>query len=222
MSPVVSETDRRALARAARRLADAGLVLGTAGNASLRRDDQVAITATGARLAEIDHEQTTVVNTHGELVAGSLEPTSELDLHLGIYRRFGAGAVVHTHAPMATAVSCVVAELPVIHYQMLAFGGSVRVAPYATFGTQALARAIEGALEGRSACLMQNHGAVCFAGDLDTAIELALLLEWSCSVFCHAQAIGSPRVLSQAELDQVANAVTQRAYGKLQEVRRDG
>ena len=62
-------------------------------------------------------------------------PTSELELHLGVYRRYGAGAVVHTHATMATALSCVLDELPVVHYQMLLLGGPVRVAPYATFGS---------------------------------------------------------------------------------------
>ena len=73
----------------------------------------------------------TVVDLEGRVVAGDLEPTSELDLHLGVYRRHGAGAVVHTHAPMATALSCVLDELPCVHYQMLLLGGTVRVAPYA-------------------------------------------------------------------------------------------
>jgi sugar/nucleoside kinase (ribokinase family) len=93
------------VADAARRLASAGLVVGTAGNVSARSDDQIAITPTGAHLDELNADQVTVVDLEGATVAGELEPTSERDLHLGVYRRYGAGAVVHTHAPMATALA---------------------------------------------------------------------------------------------------------------------
>ena len=95
------------MAAASRRLAAEGLVLGTAGNVSARSGDEVAITPTGAVLAELEPEQVSVVDLDGQQVDGELAPTSELDLHLGVYRRYDAGAVVHTHAPMATALSCV-------------------------------------------------------------------------------------------------------------------
>ena len=98
-------------------------------------------------------------------------PTSELELHLGVYRRYEAGAVVHTHAPIATALACVLDELPVVHYQMLALGGPVRVAPYATFGTPELAELTLDALEGRTAALMANHGAIAYRPDLDVAVR---------------------------------------------------
>lgn len=129
------EREREQVAGAARRLAAAGLVAGTSGNISARRDDHVAITPTGGVLAELEPEHVTVVDREGGVVDGALAPTSEIDLHLGVYERFGAGAVVHTHAPMATALSCVLDELPCVHYEMLLLGGAVRVAPYETFGT---------------------------------------------------------------------------------------
>ena len=95
---------------------------------------------TGAVLAELEPEQVTRRRPRRRAVVdGELAPTSELDLHLGVYRRYDAGAVVHTHAPMATALSCVLDELPCVHYQMLLLGGTVPVAPYATFGTPELA-----------------------------------------------------------------------------------
>ena len=125
------QAERERVASAARRLADAGLVAGTAGNVSERAGDLVAVTPTGAELATLRAEQITVVDLDGHVVDGALEPTSELDLHLGVYRRYGSAAVVHTHAPAATALACVAAELPAIHYQVLALGGPVRVAPYA-------------------------------------------------------------------------------------------
>ena len=209
------EHERERVAAASRRLAAEGLVLGTAGNLSARREDRVAITPTGAVLAELEPEQVSVLSLDGELLDGELEPTSELDLHLGVYERHGAGAVVHTHAPMATALSCVLDELPCVHYQMLLLGGTVRVAPYATFGTPELAEGVLDALEGRTAALMANHGAVTHAGDVDAAAELSLLLEWACTVYWRAAALGTPRSLDEEERQAVVTAAVERSYGEV-------
>ncbi len=131
---------RQHVAEAARRLSAHGLVLGTAGNISERvGDEHVAISPTGASLESLTAEQVCVIDYAGEVAEGELEPTSELALHLGVYQRYDAGAVIHTHSPMATALACALDEVPVVHYHMLALGGSVRVAPYATFGTPELA-----------------------------------------------------------------------------------
>ncbi len=182
----------------------------------MRVGDRVAVTATGAVLAQLTAGQVTVVDLDGETVAGTLQPTSELDLHLGVYRRYGAGAVVHTHAPMATALSCVLGELPCIHYQLLALGGTVRVAPYATFGTPDLAESVLAALDGRSAALMANHGSVTVGPTLDKAVENALLLEWACGVYQHAAALGKPRVLDERQQLAVIEAAIARNYGTTQ------
>ena len=207
------DEQRAAIAAACRRLAADGLVIGTAGNVSARIDDLVAITATGAAFETMTAEQVSVVDLAGRVVLGELAPTSELELHLGIYRDFAAGAVVHTHAPMATAVGCVVDVLPCVHYQMLLLGGDVRVAPYATFGTPELAAHVHAALQGRKAALMANHGAVTYGGDLDKAIELALLLEWACTVYWRAAAIGTPRALDTEAQAAVIEVALQRGYG---------
>ncbi|MET8453862.1 class II aldolase/adducin family protein [Streptomyces sp. NPDC005209] len=205
--------ERAAVADACRRLGAAGLLIGTAGNVSVRVGDRVAVTATGAVLAQLTAGQVTVVDLDGNVVGGRLRPTSELDLHLGVYRRYGTGAVVHTHAPMATALSCVLDELPCIHYQLLALGGTVRVAPYATFGTPELAESVLTALDGRGAALMANHGAVTHATTLDQAVEHALLLEWACGVYQHAAALGRPRVLDEQRRRAVIEAALARDYG---------
>ena len=207
------EREREQVAAASRRLAAEGLVHGTAGNVSARSGDLVAVTPTGAVLADVEPDQVTVVGLDGTVVDGRLEPTSEVDLHLGVYRRFDTGAVVHTHAPMATALSCVLDELPCVHYQMLLLGGTVRVAPYATFGSAELAESVLDALDGRTAALMANHGALAHASDPAAAVELSLLLEWACSVYWHAAAIGTPRTLDQAQMEDVVAAVVARRYG---------
>jgi L-fuculose-phosphate aldolase len=214
MAPQVFDRERTEVAEACRRLAREGLVLGTAGNVSVRAGaEAVAVSPTGAVLADLGAEQVTVVDLDGGIVSGDLEPTSELDLHLGVYRRYEAGAVVHTHAPMATALSSVLEELPCVHYQMLLLGGAIPVAPYETFGTPELAVAVLDALEGRTAALMANHGAIAHAPDLAGAVERSLLLEWACTVYWRAAAIGEPRALDEGQRQAVVAAALERGYG---------
>jgi len=207
------EGEREHVAQVARRLAADGLVTGTAGNVSARAGELVAVTPTGARLETITAEEVAVVDLDGEQVEGELAPTSELGLHLGVYRRYEADAVVHMHAPFATALACVLDELPVIHYQMLVLGGAVRVAPYATFGTPELAELTLEALEGRNAALMANHGAIAYGSDLDQAMEHAELLEWACRLYWRAAAVGPPRTLDASDQLAFTETVSRLGYG---------
>jgi L-fuculose-phosphate aldolase len=207
------DAEREAVARACRQLAADRLVVATAGNVSVRVGERIAVTPTGCRLAGLGAGDVSVVDLDGGLVAGTLEPTSELLLHLAVHAKRGDGALVHTHAPMSTAVACVVDELPCIHYQLLLLGGSVRVAPYATFGTPELARAVVGALDGRSAALMSNHGAVTHGATLDAALEAMQLLEWTCGVYWRACQLGTPRLLDDAQQAAVVAAALERSYG---------
>jgi L-fuculose-phosphate aldolase len=211
------ERERGRVAAAARRLATERLVVGTAGNVSERAGELIAITPTGAALATVSAEEVVVVDLDGAVVAGELQPSSELYLHLGVYRHYEAGAVVHTHAPLATALSCVLDnELPVVHYQMLLLGGAVRVAPYATFGSAELAEATVEALRDRTAALMASHGAIAYGPQLDVAVEHSLLLEWACTVYWHAAAIGTPRTLDAEQSVAVVAAAIERGYGTRQ------
>lgn len=203
---------RSELAQACAGLARSGLVIGAAGNVSARAGDLIAVTPTGARLAALSPDEIAIVDHEGTLVAGPLAPTSELPLHLAVYRNHDAGAVVHTHPPMATAIACVADELPCFHYTLLALGGNVRVAPYATFGTDELATNVAVALEGRTAVLMASHGAVTYGRDLQAAVDATELLEWACGVYVHACACGTPALLADDERLAVADAL--RTYGR--------
>jgi L-fuculose-phosphate aldolase len=118
---------------------------------------------------------------------------------------------VHTHPPMATAVACAADELPCIHYALLTLGGAIRVAPYATFGTDALAQSVVAGLHGRTAVLMAGHGAVTHGPDVAAAMAATQLLEWACGVYVHACACGTPRVLDSDEQAAVAAALA--TYG---------
>jgi L-fuculose-phosphate aldolase len=209
---------RQAIAATCQELSRAGLVVGTAGNVSVREGDLVAVTPSGVRYAELTPE---LVGVHrldgteldGAAVEAPLAPTSELPLHLAIYRaRPEAGAIVHTHSPAATALSTLVDEVPAVHYYVAMFGGPVPVAPYATYGTQELARNVVHALHDRTACLMGNHGAVAIGPDLATAHDKSAYLEWLCDVYLRAASAGSPRLLPPAEITAVAGKLT--GYGQ--------
>jgi L-fuculose-phosphate aldolase len=210
----VLDDARRAVARASTGLAAEGLLIGTAGNVSVRAGEHVAVTATGVVLGAATPEDVTVVDLDGAVVAGELAPTSELELHLGIYRRYDAGAVVHTHSPQATAVSLVLDELPCVHYQQLALGGSVRVAPFAVFGSAELAASTLAALDGKAAALLANHGAIAHGPTLEAAMDNALLLEWACGLYVRAAALGAPRVLDDRQQEAVVTAAVRRGYGR--------
>lgn len=214
---VVSDDARQQVVTACHRLAAEGLLIGTAGNVSVREGDRVAVTATGAVLSEITLDEVVEVDLDGNQLGGAVLPTSEVELHLGIYRAYDVAAVVHTHAPVSTAASTVLDQVPVIHYQQLLLGGTIRVAPYATFGTPELAANVLAALEGRTAALMGNHGSVAVGTSLDKAVQNALLLEWLCGVYRDALQFGKPRTLSKQAQEDVIRAAIARSYGDVQE-----
>ncbi|GAA2878465.1 class II aldolase/adducin family protein [Streptosporangium fragile] len=198
---------RRLLCDYGRRAAALGLVVGTAGNLSVRSGDLVAVTPSGVSLERLEPESCPVVDVDGRLVEGDLQPSSETPMHLAVYTATGASAVVHTHSTFGTVVATTMAELPPVHYTALLLGGTVRVAEYATYGTPELAAAVRAALKDRRAALLANHGGVTIGHDLDSAFEATRLLEWLCEVYVRAKGVGEPRVLTEEQLA----AVVQRA-----------
>jgi len=195
---------REAIVATCQELSRAGLVVGTAGNVSVRSGDLVAVSPSGLRYAELTPALVGVHRLDGTAVEAPLRPTSELPLHLAIYAaRPEVGAIVHTHSPAATALSTLVDEIPPVHYYVAMFGGPVIVAPYATYGTEELARNVVEALRDRTGCLMGNHGAVTVGPDLMSAHDKSGYLEWLCDVYLRASSAGSPRLLPAAEIDAV-------------------
>src|SRR5690606_18859073 len=188
-APMRCERERRAVVDAARTLVAEGLVVGTAGNVSLRAGDGedalVGVTPSG-----LDH--------------AAMTPASEMGMHREVYARTAARAVVHTHSPSAAALSVLVEEVPPIHYYLALFGGRVPVVGYAPYGSAELAEAAAGALEGAGGCLLGNHGAVTVGADLGQALERARHLEWLCEVSLRVLGAGRPyRALSAEEMAEV-------------------
>lgn len=214
MAAVRYARERAALVAAGRRLSGGGLSPGTSGNLSLRVGDVVLVTPTGAELASLSPEMVTAVDAgDGRVVHGTLEPTSELALHLAVHGTAAGTAVAHAHPPASTAVGLVLDELPPVHYNTVLLGGPVRVAGYATFGSAALAEVVAAALDRRYAALMRHHGAVAVGDTIEQACDRLELLEWLAEVYLRAATLGTPRVLDEAELDAARAEFEGRRYG---------
>jgi L-fuculose-phosphate aldolase len=201
----------------ARRTVADGLVVGTSGNVSARAGDLVLVTPTGVPYDRLGPRDTVAVElATGRQVRGEFRPTSELPMHLALYRETGARAIVHTHAPYATAVSLLVSKLPNVHYMAGALGGQVLVADYALYGTDELADAVLRALrDGRTGCLMRNHGMLTLGDTLDQAYDRSAQLEWMCRVWLMARSATdttSPRTLSHREMNRAADKL--KGYGQ--------
>jgi L-fuculose-phosphate aldolase len=202
------------LVATARRTAVEGLVVGTSGNVSARVGGLVLVTPSGVPYDRLTPEDAVAVDLDGNQLLGKLAPTSELPLHLEVYRNTNAGAVVHTHAVHATAVSTLVPELPPIHYMAAALGGTVRVARYALYGTDELAANMLHALRERTACLLQNHGTVAYGDSLDQAYDRTAQLEWMCRLWLTAASLPghTPSLLSGSQLREAAEKL--QGYGQ--------
>jgi L-fuculose-phosphate aldolase len=198
----------------ARRTVADGLVVGTSGNVSVRVGGTVLVTPTGVPYDRLAPDDVVGVDLDGRQVLGSLLPTSELPMHLAIYRATDARAVVHTHAAHATAVSTLVPELPLIHYMAGALGGPVRVAPYATYGTPELAENMLRALADRTACLLQNHGTIAHGDFLNQAYDRTAQLEWMSRVWLLASSVPglTPTLLSPQQTQEAGERL--RGYGQ--------
>jgi L-fuculose-phosphate aldolase len=205
------EEERRQVADHCRRMRADGLVVGTSGNISVRSGELIAVSPSGLDYDALTPERVGVHRLDGSPVDAPLRPTTEMPMHLAVYDRTDARAIVHTHSTSATVLSTLVDEVPPIHYLIAMFGGPVRVAPYATYGTAELADGMIAALQGRTACLLGNHGAVTYGPTLAAAYSQAVYLEWICEIYLRASAGGEPRLLPPEEIERVRRKLT--TYG---------
>jgi L-fuculose-phosphate aldolase len=195
------------------RMNSEGINQGTSGNVSARTDEGFLITASGIPYATMKLEHIVEMDLDGGY-RGDFLPSTEWRMHMDIYRtRPEAGAIVHTHSIYATALACLRRDIPAFHYMIGVTGGiSLKVSDYAEFGTEELSTAMLKALEDRTACLLANHGQICFGGDLDKAIGLAREIETLCQQYWAASLAGNPVVLSGEQMSSVLRRF--KTYGK--------
>ena len=199
---------RQQLVDAMRTLDARGLNRGTSGNLSARFGSGMFVTPSGVTPDRLTPELMVFVDEDGSVATGTARPSSEWQMHMGIYRRRAdAMAVVHCHARHSTILACAHREIPPLHYMVAVGGGaSVPVAPYATFGSEDLAEGVVRTLDGRRACLMANHGLIALGPNLAVAMAIAEEIEEQAAVYCGTLAIGGPKLLDEAEMDRILRA----------------
>lgn len=185
-----------------------GINQGTSGNVSARWRDGLLITPSGVPYDTLTPERIAWlpldVRDDDPLFAAQ-RPSSEWRMHRDIlHSRPEIGAVVHTHSNAATALSIHGRGIPAHHYMVAAAGGnSIRCAPYATFGSQALSDYAVDALFGRTACLLAHHGVIALGADLARALWLANEVEVLARQYLLASQLGEPPLLSDAQMEEV-------------------
>ncbi|MBV5318240.1 MAG: class II aldolase/adducin family protein [Desulfobulbaceae bacterium] len=195
---------RQHLLATARAMNSQGLNQGTSGNVSVRNGEGFVITPSALPYDRCTPEDMVRVDWSGQ-PQGSRKPSSEWRMHRDIYCQYPqAGAVLHAHSLYCTTLACLERSIPAFHYMVAMAGGdSIRCAPYATFGTQALSDAVIQALDNRSAALLAHHGMICFAADLDQVLALAVEVETLARIYLQALQITEPSVLPDAEMAEV-------------------
>ena len=203
------KTEREKIVFEIKRMQEIGLIINTSGNISIKKDDLIAISPSGVSYNNLKSEDIVVLDKDKKIIEGELLPSSETNLHVSIYDKYSdVSAIVHTHSLYATSVSTILQELPAIHYQIADLGGPIKVAPYETFGTEALAVAVEKNLQGRKAVLMKNHGAVTVGSDINKSASRAILLEWLCSLYLLSKNSGNPTIIDDNEIKNVKHQMS--------------
>ena len=190
-----------------------GINQGTSGNVSVRTDEGFLITASGIPYKKMKPQHVVEMDLEGGY-RGDYLPSTEWRMHLDIFKaRPEAQAIVHVHSTYATALACLRKEIPAFHYMIgIAGGDTLRVSDYAEFGTQELSDTMLKAMEGRSGCLLANHGQICFGNSLEQALWRAGEIEALSHQYWAALLAGKPVVLGPTEMGTVLNRFG--TYGK--------
>ena len=184
-----------------------GLNQGTSGNISLRLGDQMLITPTSVPYEKTTPEMIAALDLSGDMTGdydGPNAPSTEWRFHWKILKeRPEFNAVFHAHSPYCTTLAILRKPIPACHYMVAAFGGNdVRCSSYSAFGTAELAEMALKTMEGRSACLLANHGMIVAGATLEKAMWRAVELETLAQQYWQALQAGDPVILSDAEIDE--------------------
>lgn len=210
----MTEHDLRArMVQTCRAMNASGLNAGTSGNLSVRWGGGMLITPSSLAYEAMEPGDIVFMAADGSWEGR--RPSSEWRFHRDILAaRPDVDSVLHCHSVSATAVACHHRPILAFHYMVAVAGGStIRCAPYATFGTQALSDHAVAALEGRLACLLGQHGQIALGPSPEKALWLATEVEVLARMYLAALAIGEPPVLPDAEIDRVLARIKAMGYG---------
>ncbi|HEY6306641.1 MAG TPA: class II aldolase/adducin family protein [Candidatus Angelobacter sp.] len=192
-----------------------GFVAATDGNLSVRLDSKrVMVTPTGFSKGALQPEDMVVVDLQGKKLSGARNPSSEIAMHLTVYRmRPDVGAVVHAHPCTATGfASAGIALDEPLCSEIVVTLGSVPLAPYATTGTAELSKSLEPFIADHDAILMANHGVVTYGADLQHAYMRMEAVEHYAKIVLVARQLGRACSLDRKEVEKLRDVRAR--YGK--------
>jgi L-fuculose-phosphate aldolase len=210
--------EREQLLKTSQKLVALGLNKGSAGNVSVRSTQGFLITPSGLPVDEMTPASMVQMRFDGSFETDktqpNIKPSSEWRFHCDILKnRPEINAVIHTHSMFATTLACLHKDIPPFHYMIAVVGGdTIRCAPYALFGSQALSDNALSALIDRKACLLANHGMIALGRDLDDALSVTVEVENLCEQYWRALQLGEPHILTEAEMRDVFQQF--KGYGK--------
>ena len=184
-------------------LSNLGLLTGKSGNLSARKNtDQIVVTPTQKDYSTLTPNDLVIVDLRGNVIKGKLNPTSELPMHLEIYkRRPKVQAIIHTHTTYATVLAVAHSKLPaIIDESTIKLGGDISVSKYAVAGTEELAKNVAESLGTKNASLIANHGCVTVGRNISEALENMILLEHTAQIYVISKIFGTYHQLQQSRL----------------------
>lgn len=204
---------RQQMLEVSRELVRLGLNRGTSGNVGARCGEHFLVTPSGMPTDEMSADDMVKMDFAGNVI-GAGKPSSEWRFHSDILQaRPEVNAVVHVHSMFATTMACLRMEIPAFHYMISVAGGdSIRCAPYALFGSQALSDAALTALKDSKACLLANHGMIAVGENLKKALSISFEVETLCEQYWRALQIGQPFILNADEMQEVQQKF--KGYGR--------
>ncbi|MBN2360129.1 MAG: class II aldolase/adducin family protein [Deltaproteobacteria bacterium] len=204
--------ERRArddIVRVMRRVWERGLLAAGDGNASVRLGPRrIAITPSGVLKAQLQPEQIVTIDERGRLLEGKVQPTSEIAMHLAVYRvRPDVQAVLHAHPPTAIALSLAGISLAqCILPEVVVALGAIPTATYATPGTLDVPASIEELIRGHNAVLLERHGTLTCGDDLEQAYGRLEVVEHTARITHLARQLGPIAPLTPDEVQRVQRA----------------
>ncbi len=196
---------RQDLARFGRLLAEFGLTSGAGGNISARDGRLIWVKPSGLAMSELKGTDMCCVDVaSGKQIEGKLKPTSELPMHLAIYRaRADVQAIFHTHSPWASGVVSAGIDPRPMFAEVVNDLGEVATVPYKMTSTQDLADAVAEAAKDHETIFLVNHGVVVLGKTMKQALFRAQVAEDAAKSFVAASVVGQPAFLTEAQIAEL-------------------
>lgn len=223
---MLMEEERKKIVEYGILLQNSGLTNGTSGNLSIlnKQNKLIAISPSGIPYTEVKPEDVVIINQNGEIVDGKCKPSSELDLHLSIYKiKRASASIVHTHSMYCTVFASLRIPLQAVHYLIANTGKDrVPVVDYEHFGSGELAAKVSKVMADYNAVLMANHGMICSGDSIEEAINIAKTCEWIAELQWRCLCVGKPNVLSTEQIEAVSEKFKSYGQNKIEEIKRNG